>query len=151
LEETFKEKIVTSIRPVIEGMGLSVVELKTQGVKGTLHVDVVVYKKGGVSIDDCSSLHKTIFPKIELLYDSKDISLSISSPGINRVFKSMDEFKVFTDVGVKVLVEGENEWLTGKIKIVNDTEVILKNNDDTIKLALNLIRKAKLDNSGEVK
>ncbi|HUZ17802.1 MAG TPA: hypothetical protein VMV68_05410, partial [Spirochaetia bacterium] len=83
------------IAPVVEMMGYSIVELHSHRVRETLHVNLVVYAVSGVGIDDCSEIYRTLFPRIKLAGDNRDLHLEVSSPGLARALKSTEEFAVF--------------------------------------------------------
>ena len=138
------DAILDDIRPVIEGLGIHIVEYKRQVVKGVLHIVLVIYKTGGVTIEDCSEVHNTIMPRIEMIEDSRDIHLEVASPGIGRTLKSTEEFAVFQNLPVKILVKESKEWIQGVIENADDKQVVLKSDDSTYTLAYDTIQKAKL-------
>ncbi len=138
------DAILEDIRPVIEGLGIHIVEYKRQVVKGVLHIVLVIYKTGGVTIEDCSEVHNTIMPRIEMIEDSRDIHLEVASPGIGRTLKSTEEFAVFQNLPVKILVKESKEWIQGVIENADDKQVVLKSDDSTYTLAYDTIQKAKL-------
>jgi ribosome maturation factor RimP len=138
------DAILEDIRPVIEGLGIHIVEYKRQVVKGVLHIVLVLYKTGGVTIEDCSEVHNTIMPRIEMIEDSRDVHLEVASPGIGRTLKSTEEFTVFQSLPVKILVKESKEWIQGVIEHADDNQVVLKSDDSTYTLAYDTIQKAKL-------
>ena len=138
------DAILEDIPPVIEGLGIHIVEYKRQVVKGVLHIVLVIYKTGGVTIEDCSEVHNTIMPRIEMIEDSRDIHLEVASPGIGRTLKSTEEFAVFQNLPVKILVKESKEWIQGVIENADDKQVVLKSDDSTYTLAYDTIQKAKL-------
>ena len=107
--------LADSVKPIVESLGFRIVELHTAVVRGTTHVDLVVYRPEGVGIDDCAGIHRTILPRIEVLLGDRDVTVQVSSPGIDRTLKSDAEFSVFAGRGVRVLLTGATEWLAGVI------------------------------------
>lgn len=138
------DAILENIRPVIEGLGIHIVEYKRQVVKGVLHIVLVIFKTGGVTIDDCSEVHNTILPRIEMIEDSRDVHLEVASPGVSRTLKSTEEFAVFQNQTVKILLKESKEWIQGVIENADDKQVVLKSDDSTYTLAYDTIQKAKL-------
>ena len=108
-------RIIEDIQPVLHGIGCSVVEVSFGRTAGTVHVVLIIHRDGGVSIDTCADVYKTMYPRLEMLYPGFDIQLEVSSPGISRTFKGPSEFEVFTGLGVRVLLEGESDWRRGVI------------------------------------
>lgn len=85
-ELSIQEKAEEVIIPVVEKLGYEVVEIKFQRVGKKNTLTVFVYKKGGVTLDDCIIVNDAL----DLPLESADISngvpydLNISSPGLDR-------------------------------------------------------------------
>jgi ribosome maturation factor RimP len=142
--ETPEEKdLFAELTPVVEGLGFSIVELKARGVKGVMHVHLVIFKPDGVTVDDCSLIHRTVRPKIEVLLDMRDIQLEVASPGIDRTIKSDREYSVFINQTVKILLDNESEWKKGKLTAVEDDRIIIEHEKIKESFAISSIRKAK--------
>ena len=137
--------LINSIEPVIEGMGFSLVEFTSHRNRSNLTVHTIIYSKSGVTIDDCSNVFKTIMPRIELLEDSRDINLEVSSPGITRNIKSVDEFEIFLGKKVRILRKNDSEWIHGSIESVGDNNLNLNNGKQTTTVSFADINKAKLE------
>lgn len=137
--------LINSIEPVIEGLGFSLVEFTSHRNRSNLTINTIIYSKNGITIADCSTVFKTIMPRIELLEDSRDINLEVSSPGITRNIKTVDEFEIFTGKKVKILKKNDSEWIHGSIESVNDNSVNLNNDKQTIAVSFENINKAKLE------
>ena len=50
--EHFQERVRDAVEPVLTGMGLSLVEMTLARRKGSTRVCVVIYRQGGVGVDD---------------------------------------------------------------------------------------------------
>jgi ribosome maturation factor RimP len=114
--------IFDQLLPVVEGMGYRLVDAHGATVKGTLKVNCIVFSEKGITTGDCEAVSRAIHPRLEVLYNTQDLSLEVSSPGLERKFSSLHEFAVFDGKLVKVYVEGK-DWVTGTISTVGD-EVI---------------------------
>ena len=110
---TLKEVEEKEVLPLLEKMGFSLVELSQSNRKGAVTLHIVVYKEGGVSIDDCTQIHRAIAPRLEMVMAPVDLYIEVSSPGLNRKFKSDREFAAFKGRAVKILQEGNSEWGPG--------------------------------------
>ncbi len=143
-------EILEDVEPVLEGMGYFAVEIRTVVQKSGPRVYVVITKKGGVNIDDTAEVLQILRPRIQLLLDTQDVYLEVSSPGIDRVLKDSREYRAFVGRGVKVLKEGEKEWLGGVIDSVEKDLLHLRKDDRRITIPFTQIKKAKLDYTEEV-
>ena len=139
-----EQQILQSIEPVIESLGNTVVDLKVKTVKKTVHVHLVVYNKQGVTVEDCSEIYKTIYPKLEVMLDKDDINLEVASPGIGRVLKDRREYQIFTDRPVALLLEGDSEWTEGVITEVYPDALVFKQEHELDTISFDTIRKTKL-------
>jgi ribosome maturation factor RimP len=143
-------QILEDVEPVLEGMGYFAVEIRTVMQKSGPRVYVVITKKGGVSIDDTAEVLQILKPRIQLLLDTQDVYLEVSSPGIDRVLKDSREYRAFIGRGVKLLREGQKEWIGGVIDSVEKDLLHLRKDEREIVIPLKEIKKAKLDDTEEV-
>ncbi len=146
---TEKDPLFSGLKPVINRMGFEIVELISKSIQGRLHLYLVVYKEEGVNLEDCSVIYKTVLPRIELLNDNRDIRLEVSSPGLTRKIKTADEFAVFINKGV-VLLLNTGDKIAGVIESSNNEGLKLKIGNKMMKIDYNEISTAKLDYTQEV-
>jgi ribosome maturation factor RimP len=146
-----ESRLYREMEPVIRGLGYSLVEFTHKNTKYNLQVHAVIYTPGGVSLDDCERVHKTIMPRIELIEDTEEIHLEVSSPGITRNLKNAAEFAVFIGEYAAVLPEGESQWLYGTIKEASSDGITVHTAEGDRTLKPGDIRKAKLAVSQEEK
>ena len=137
--------------PLMKELGFAIVELHAAPVGGRMHLELVIYRAEGVSIDDCARVHKVVRPRAELILDDRDLAVQVASPGIDRTFKSNSEFQVFIDQGVRVLLRGADEWIVGVVESTDDRGVTLRDGDKRRTVTYDDIQKARLDYSQEVK
>ena len=145
------DELLPELEPVITGMGISIVELKSRRVKSSLQVHLIIYKPDGISVEDCSEVYKTIFPRIELITENRDINLEVSSPGITRNLKHVREFTVFRSKEVKIMMKDKNDWERGVIVDSSEEWVRIRRKDEEKQIAFDNIRKAKLGQDEEVR
>lgn len=126
------------------------VEIHSAKTRNNLSIRVVIFKKGGIGLNDCEKVHKLL---IEQLFtnkdtgdkDNDDISFEITSPGINRVFKSDAEFEIFKGSLVQVLIRETQIWLKGIIEDSDKESFLLKSSTGEEKVRFSDIQKTKLD------
>ncbi len=141
----------SQVDDLVSGLGFSIVEIAHSVVKGRSHVNLVVYRPEGITIDQCAEIHRTVMPRLELVMDDRDVALQVSSPGIDRVIKDASEYSVFAGKGVRVLRRSTNEWCAGVIVGAGDSSLEMRCGTDTVTVAYDDIQKAKLDYSQEVR
>jgi ribosome maturation factor RimP len=139
------------IVPVLKKTSFSLVELSLYKKKGRSHLQLVAYGKNGITLDDCVSLHKLLFPRLEMSFEQDNIYLEISSPGIGRKIKSNAEYSVFIGRWVGLLLIGEDQWIKGVIESADDKSVTLKIDEETRIINYDSIQKGKLDFDKEMR
>jgi ribosome maturation factor RimP len=148
--EHFQKRVREAIEPLLAGMGLALVEMTLGRRKGTTRVCVVIYRQGGVGVDDCANVSEMLLPRLETIEGMADVSLEVSSPGIERTLHSPSEYAIFAGRGVKVLAGGETEWQGGIIEGIEGDMLWLRRGRERKGFAVADIRRARLDYSVEV-
>ncbi len=82
------------VAPIAESMGLEVVEIQFGKQAGGQVLTIVIDKEGGVTLNDCSRLHRAIDEPLDEL-DPIDTSytLNVSSPGLDRPLTTPRDYK----------------------------------------------------------
>jgi ribosome maturation factor RimP len=101
-----------------------------------------------MGIDDLTSLTRNLRPRLDLIDGLDNVSLTVASPGIDRIIKSRKEYSIFKGRGIKVLLLGESEWQGGTIDEADQEFITLAGRDGIEKIDLASIQKARLDNTG---
>ena len=148
--EHFEKSVHSAIEPLLRGMGYALVELSLGRRKGTTRVSVVIYRNEGVGIEQCTEVSSLLLPRIETIEGIQDVSLQVSSPGIERPIRDPSEYSIFAGRGVRILSGEETEWLGGIIEGVEGGTLWLRRGDERRGFALGGIRKARLDHFAEV-
>ena len=139
-----------AVEPVLAGMGFALVEMTLGRRKGITRVSVVIYRQGGVGVDDCAEVSGMLLPRLETIEGMGDISLEVSSPGIERTLRDPAEYTIFAGRGVRILAGTETEWRGGIIERVDGGTLWLRTGREIEGFAIADIRKARLDHSVEV-
>ncbi len=148
--DQFQESVREAIDPLLAGMGYALVELAVGRRKGSTFVSVVLYRKEGVGVDDCAEVSGLLMPRLETIEGLSEVSLEVSSPGIERVIRNPREYEIFQGRGVRFLADEETEWRRGIIDHVEGETLWVRHGKDTHGFALSGIRKARLDHAVEV-
>lgn len=144
-------KLLEEVETPVKNLGFSVVEINSSTNRNRLKINMIVSGKDGVKIEDCSIVHKTIFPRLEVIYESFDVYLEVSSPGIERNFKDAREFKVFEGKAIKIMYGDSNDWSEGVIESTTENTVTIQFKQDSREIKFNDVHKCKLDYLREVR
>jgi len=140
-----------SLEPLIRGMGMSLIELNVFRMKarggrsGGAQIRAVVYRDGVTGIEDCSKVHRTIMPRLELAFPGQDVYLEVSSPGINRLIKDGSEFIFYIGRGINCYRTDISDWTAGILLAADDKEIKLTGEGGEISLPYEIIAKARLE------
>ncbi len=139
-------ELLQQLTPVIEGLGVRIIDLSFAISKGTGHLVLIVYSPDGIGHHDLTQIHRIVQARMEILDPhGYDLSLEISTPGIERTIKNDWEYDIFINKGIKVLLEDESEWCYGILTHTTDDTILIENAQGSHTLKRNEIRKAKLD------
>ncbi len=149
--ETVNETVRREVEPILKSLGFSLVELTVARRKGSTRIGVVIHGPSGVGIEECSQVSRLLFPRLETVEDLPDVSLEVSSPGMDRTLKSAGEYGIFTGRGIRILMEGETEWRGGTLVKFLDGMIDLIAEGKTETIPVQSIRKARLDSRWDSK
>lgn len=129
---------------IIEGMGFQVVEAQYRRLRASIQVVIFIYRAEGVSLADCTDVYRTVMPRLEVVLDSREINLEISSPGISRSIKYFREFSIFTGRKLRLMERDENEWIEGTIASADDETMVFATGSGERSYTREEITKAKI-------
>jgi ribosome maturation factor RimP len=139
------DEVEALLEPVGRGLELSLVELNVSRHKGSAQVRAVVFKRGGLGINDCAQFHRAITPRLELVFGADDLHIEVSSPGIDREIREGAEFEHYVGCPVACYPAGGPDWRGGVLERVTETFIEIKGKEGMEKLEFADIAKAKLD------
>jgi ribosome maturation factor RimP len=128
------------VSPEIALMGYELIELDFSGGVLRLTID----KPGGVTLDDCVAVNR----RVSMLLDTSDpikgsYRLEVSSPGLTRRLKKLEDFDYFT--GRKAKIHTREGILKGMIRGLAGDKVLLLVDGSEILLQMQDIIKANLE------
>jgi ribosome maturation factor RimP len=143
------------LETILRGLGLELIELSVfrskgrKGSPGTVQVRAVVYNGARpVGLDDCSRAHHAIAPRLELAFSGQDLYVEVSSPGIDRLIKDGAECAHYRGRGVRCYRTDISDWSAGVLEAADETGIVLKGKEGSMRLDYEIIAKAKLDGAG---
>jgi ribosome maturation factor RimP len=109
-----KNRIEEIVKEFIIGTDLFLVSVK---VSSANRITVLADKKGGITIDECVSIHRHI--ENNLNRDEMDYELQVSSPGLDAPFSVIEQY--YKNEGKKVeVIDNEGNRHSGILKNVTD-------------------------------
>jgi ribosome maturation factor RimP len=145
MAEELESELLEQVKPIVTGMGFTLVELRMNRSKRQSHVSVVVYRSDGVGVNDCAAISRNLLPRLELMAGLDNLRLQVSSPGLNRVLRSPAEYEIFKGRSLKVWRKGSDDWIIGINGGVVEGLLQLDRSGEITQIHLNDIQKAKLD------
>lgn len=113
------QELEQKIRQAVEPLGYEVVEVEFKTQRGAV-LTVYMDKEGGVTLEDCEQVHNLLDPLLDDWdpTNGKPYTFNVSSPGLDRAFKTDRDFarNLSKDVDVRLFAPLENKKLfTGKL------------------------------------
>ena len=121
------EEIIAFLSPIASSVGVEIIDVEAKGENLTIFID----KEGGVDLDACEKFHNAIMDPIDELDPSFGASytLNVSSPGVDRPFKTERDFlrNLGKDVEVKLYAPLKGKKLIeGVLAAFDENSVTLK-------------------------
>ncbi len=137
-------KLNTILEHTVPGLGYELVDVEVAPSK---LIRVYIDKEGGITIEDCEIVSNHL-SKLLLVEEIAFNRLEVSSPGIERPLKKIEDYIRFKDRVAKVktreLINGEKVF-QGVIIAVDGSSVILGlENGNTVNIDFSIISRARL-------
>jgi ribosome maturation factor RimP len=130
------------------GLDLVDVELFRAGRRRILRV--YIGKRGGVGVEDCAKVSRDlgVLLDAENVMEDDSYTLEVSSPGLDRPFKTLQDFRRnvgrFVRISTREPVEGK-KLLVGKLEDADEASVKLDADGKPRSIPMDLIVQAKVD------
>lgn len=147
-----EEKAISAIEeyatPLLESMGIELVETQFRREGHGWVLRLYIDREEGVTLDDCAVVSR----EISTWLDVEDLiehafHLEVSSPGLERPLKRVEEFKRFAGRKARIKIReamNEQKVFIGIIDQVNDEEVMLNVDGKLESFSFENIAKARL-------
>jgi ribosome maturation factor RimP len=139
-----EDELYAEIEPLAQSLRLDLVDCRMQQTRFGVVVQLVVYRSTGLGTDDCAKLHRLVAPRLELLFDNKDLKLEVSSPGLDRKFRTRREYSIFKNRSVHVVCKDGKEY-RGILLEADVQSCSIKQGELLCRLQFDDIAKVKLD------
>jgi ribosome maturation factor RimP len=150
-KERTSEQLAREAESLVESKGYKLVDFNLTRRGRSTHIAVVIYSPGGTGIDECSAVHRLLHARFQVLLGEAEPSLEVSSPGMEREFRSPREYLIFQGRGVKAYSRAKSDWVRGILASFDGETVVIATEKGPEGLNLADIAKARLDYSQEVR
>ncbi|AYE36647.1 ribosome maturation factor RimP [Borrelia turcica IST7] len=141
MNKSFEEnEIYNLIKNLTDRLGIEILEINTFRKRDQGRIQIVLYRRDDFGVDKLCDLHKMILLSLESVL-KYNFSLEISTPGVNRKFKSKREFKIFEGKKIKLMLD--NDFEEGLILKAEEDGFVFKGNEE-IKVLYSDVKKARL-------
>ncbi len=142
------EKIEKIVTPVIDEMGLSLVDVEYMQDGGYWYVRIYIENlNGDITLEECAAISGKIDEDIDRLIEQR-FFLEVSSPGIERPLKKIEDFVRFQGEKVKVSLKHkveDNKNFEGILVKTEDGIIFLEVDENKVlEIPFTEIRKANL-------
>lgn len=142
------KKIEEIVTPVVDEMGLSLVDVEYMQDGGYWYVRIYVENLNGeITLEDCATISGKIDEDVDKLIEQR-FFLEVSSPGIERPLKKIEDFLRFKGEKVKISLKHkieENKNFEGIIVDCKEDTIVLEVAEEkTMEIPFSEIRKANL-------
>ena len=149
MAEIVKKRVAAVALPVLEELGLELVEVQYRREQSGWVLRLIIDKQGGVSLEDCAAASREISQLLDIEdFIEQAYSLEVSSPGLDRPLKSLADFQRFT--GRKARVKtfepvGGEHVLTGRIQRTDGETIVLEIGRREVEIPFAQVSKARLE------
>ncbi|MBI2346197.1 MAG: ribosome maturation factor RimP [Deltaproteobacteria bacterium] len=144
-----RNHIEALVAPIMTELGLELIDLAIRPGPGRWTLQLSVdYPQGGVTVDDCARLSRSIEGVLDVEGNiPAAYNLEVSSPGVDRVLKRPSEFAQHVgrvvEIQTQAPIEGRGNF-KGVVKEVTETAVIVEIDTVARTIPFGVIAKARL-------
>ena len=148
IERKMQEQLDQLIKSVVEGLDFQLwgYEYRPQSESALLRI--FIENEGGVSIDNCTQVSRQVGAALDV-DDLIPVAyiLEVSSPGIDRVLFSKDQYEAYIGEDLKVRtrtpIDGRRNF-RGSLVSVNDTHITVDVDNESFEIPFDIIDRARL-------
>jgi len=144
-----QDKLSGLLEPIVEELGYRFWGLEYQVRKADALLRVYIDHKDGISVDDCAKVSHEISGILDVEEPiTMAYVLEVSSPGMDRILFSAEQFSEFQGESVKIklnqMVDGRRK-IKGSIEAVNGEIITINTEDEKINIEFDKIMRARID------
>jgi ribosome maturation factor RimP len=148
------EQLIKSlVEPAVTSMGCELWDMALTGQKGRRLLRVFIDAPGGVDLERCSRVSRTLRPMLDAAPDLADVDLEVSSPGAERRLRGMEDYRRYTGSRVNLRYRpapedeaaGAESVVEGQLQQVDDRELtVLARGDRAVAVPIEALIEARL-------
>ena len=153
MSDSADNRVVNSVKELSEtllnSLSIELVDIEYRGEGRGKVLRIYVDKENGVTIDDCADISR----ELSVILDVNDVipdryTLEVSSPGLRRPLKKIEDFKRF--IGNLVLIRtkesiNNRKVFKGTLNGCFDNHVVIEIDNESYEIPFQLIKKANLE------
>jgi ribosome maturation factor RimP len=141
---TMRERLLTLLEPVVNGLGYELLELEHKGPLVRIYID----RQEGITVDDCAK----VSGQVEAVLDAENpiaggYTLEVSSPGFDRPLRTAAHFRAQLGKRAKlelsVPLDGRRRF-TGTLLGIEQEQVAIEVDGKTFNIPLRSLGSARL-------
>lgn len=142
------DTLFTQVETAVKQLGFGLVDFSWRRQPGFIQAQVVITFSGNIGVEECARVSRVLGPRLEVLLETQDLRLEVSSPGLERTLKHQREFELFLGKPLKILPDGR-DWVKGVLVEAGPDFLTFEEKGTAWTLERNRIVKAKLDLLGD--
>ncbi|MEK6542948.1 MAG: ribosome maturation factor RimP [Elusimicrobiota bacterium] len=147
-----QQELISLLEPSIVGEGYELIELQWRPERGGWVLRLLIdSKQGGVTLGDCQKISLLAGRRLdEAGWEGPSYTLEVSSPGIDRPLRKLEDFARFSGKRVRIQVrravdDTEQRVFVGVIEVAQAGKVCFRDSAGSHSLDFNDIAKANLE------
>ena len=149
MAETVIKRVEAVVLPVLEELGLELVEVQYRREQSGWVLRLIIDKQEGVSLDDCVVVSREVGQLLDIEdFIEQSYNLEVSSPGLERPLKSIADFQRFVGrmARIKTLepIGGDHVFI-GRIKLTEGESIVLEVGRKEVAILFPQVAKARLE------
>ena len=149
MADTVAKRVGAVALPVLEEMGLELVEVQYRREQSGWVLRLIIDKQDGISLEDCAAVSREISQLLDIEdFVDQAYNLEVSSPGLNRPLKSMADFERFTGRKAKIKtiepLAGKHVFI-GRIRKTEGETIILEIGRKEVTMPFSQVARARLE------
>ncbi len=122
--------IYDTIEPIIKELGYSICDIEYKKKYECMNLIIYIDNNNGITLNDCEIVHKAIDEPLDMLdpTNGKPYTLNVSSPGIDRPLRNVNDYKrnigKMVEVSLFAKVDGNKKY-SGEFGSWTDTDITI--------------------------
>ena len=149
MEKEIVDRVRTIAKPILSDEGLELVDIEYRRESRGWVLRLTMDKTGGVTLDDCTRVNQEVGRNLDVEdFISTPYVLEVSSPGLNRSLKRIEDFMKYRNqiVRVKTFNPIENRrHFKGKLLDVSENWIKIGMEGRVFQIPLSNVSKANLE------